>query len=103
MHATGRAQELRLGTLEPLATSDDEVLLVHASSGRRDREHEPGRKRHRHQGIRPELPPRAAPGVVYTLWTTALTPDAAYVTRLHVRRGAPRTADILRVAILPSG
>ncbi len=103
VHATGRAQALRLGTLEPLAPSDDETLLVHASSGRRDREREPGRRRHRHQGIRPELPPRAAPGVVYTLWTSALAPNAAYVTRLHVRSGAPQTADILRVAILPSG
>ena len=103
VHATGRAQELRLGTLEPLATSEDEILLVHASSGRRDREREPGRRRHRHQGIRQQLPPRAPPGVVYTLWTSALTRDTAYVTRLHVRRGAPRTADILRVAILPAG
>jgi hypothetical protein len=39
--------------------------------------------------------------VVDTLWTTALTADAAYVTRLHVPRGAPRTADILRVPIGP--
>ena len=99
VHATGRAQELRAGTLEPLDPADDEVLLVHASSGQRDREREPGRKRHRHQGRRPTLPPRAAPGVVDTLWTTALTPTAAYVTRLHVLRGAPRTADILSVPI----
>ena len=101
VHATGRAQELRVGTLEPLAPADDEVLLVHASSGARDREREPGRRRHRHQGLRPALPPRAAPGVVDTLWTTALTTGSAYVTRLHVARGAPRTADILRVPILP--
>jgi hypothetical protein len=101
VHATGRAQELRIGTIEPLAPDDDETLLVHASSGRRDREHEPGRRRHRHRGRRPELPPRSAPGVVDTLWTTALTANAAYVTRLHVQRGAPRTADILRVPIAP--
>jgi len=99
VYATGRAQELRIGTIEPLAPADDEVLLVHPSSGRRDREHESGRKRHRHQGRRPVLPPLAAPGVVDTLWTTALTPDAAYFTRLRARRGAPRTADILRVPI----
>jgi hypothetical protein len=101
VHATGRAQELRVGTFEPLEPADDEVLLVHASSGQRDREHDPGRRRHRHQGQRPQLPPRAAPGVVDTLWTTALTADAAYVTRLHVLQGAPRTADILRVPIGP--
>src|SRR5215217_1330955 len=99
VHATGRAQELRLGTIEPLAPEDDEVLLVHPSSGRRDREREPNRRRHRHEGIRPALPPRAEPGVVDTLWTTALTAEAAYVTRLRRRRGQPRTADILRVAI----
>jgi len=103
VHATGRAQELRLGTLGPAATATDQILLVHASSGRRDRERERGRKRHGHQGVRPLLPPRAAPGVVYTLWTSALTPAAAYVTRLHTRVGEPRTADILRVAIEPAG
>jgi len=101
VHATGRAQELRIGTIEPLAPADDEVLLVHPSSGRRDREREPGRRRHRHQGRRPALPPRAAPGVVDTLWTTALTGDAAYFTRLHVSHGATQTADILRVPIAP--
>ena len=101
VHATGRAQELRIGTLEPLAPADDEMLLVHASSGARDREREPGRKRHRHQGRRPELPPRAAPGVVDTLWTTALTAGSAYVTRLHAVRGGLRTADILRVPFAP--
>ncbi len=101
VHATGRAQELRIGTLEPLAPADDEVLLVHPSSGRRDREREPSRKRHRHQGVRPELPPRAQAGVVDTLWSTALTADSAYFTRLRARRGAPRTADILRVPIVP--
>lgn len=100
VHATGRAQELRAGPIEPLEPADDAVLLVHASSGRRDREHEPGRRRHRHRGRRPELPPRAQPGIVDTLWTTALTADAAYVTRIRARRGAGRTADILRVSIV---
>lgn len=100
VHATGRAQELRLGGLTPIDPGADAVLCVHPSSGRRDREHEHGRKRHRHQGRRPKLPPLAAPGVVDTLWTTALTQDAAYVTRLHVQRGAQRSADILRVPIM---
>jgi hypothetical protein len=99
VHATGRAQELRLGPIAPLDTRDDEVLLVHASSGRRDREHEPGRRRHRHRGRRPELPPRAAPGVVDTLWTTALTGASAYFTRIRARQGLARSADILRVAV----
>jgi hypothetical protein len=97
VRATGRTQELRVGPLEP--TDDDEVLLVHASPGRRDREAERGLRRHRHGPRRPQkLPPRAAPGVVDTLWSTALSSDAAYVTRLHVQLGAPRSADILSVA-----
>ena len=103
VHATGRAQELRLGAVAPLAPAADAVLLVHPSSGRRDREHEPGRRRHRHGGQRPKLPPRAEPGVVDTLWTTALAPDAAYVTRLRARKGAARTADILGVRLAPGG
>jgi len=103
VRATGRAQELRLGLLGPREPADDELLLVHPSSGRRDREHEPGRHRHRHRGRRPLLPPRAEPGVVDTLWTTALTAEAAFVTRLRARRGAARTADILRVPLDPEG
>ena len=51
VHATGRAQELRIGTLEPLAPADDEILLVHASSGARDRERE----------RRPQAPPPPGP------------------------------------------
>ena len=42
-----------------------------------------------------------APGVVATLWSTALTGDAAYVTRLRAVSGGARTADILRVPALP--
>ena len=103
VRATGRQQELRLGAVGPARPIDDRVLLVHPSSGRRDREHEHGRHRHRqgYRGHRPPLPPRAAPGVVATLWSTALTGDTAYVTRLRAIRGAARTADILRVPALP--
>jgi hypothetical protein len=99
VRATGRVQELRIGPVEPRDPDRDDVLLEHASPGRRDREHEPGRHRHRHRGRRPKLPPRAAPGVVDTLWSTALTDAAAYVTRLHVQLGAPRSADILSVPV----
>jgi hypothetical protein len=100
VHATGETQQLRLGPLAPADPAADRVLLVHASSGRRDREHESGRRRHR-QGypgrLRPPLPPRATPGTVATLWSTALTPDTAYVTRLRAVRGKGRSADILSV------
>lgn len=97
VHATGRTQELRIGPLEPGDPDRDDTVLVHASAGQRDREKEPGRHRHRHRRRLRELPPRAAPGVVDTLWSTALTADAAYVTRLHAERGSPRSADILSV------
>ena len=103
VHATGRAQELRIGPLIALDPAADEILLVHPSSGRRDREHEPGRRRHRRGARRPVLPPRAEPGIVDTLWTAALATDAAFVTRLRARRGAARTADILRVPLAQPG
>jgi hypothetical protein len=100
VHATGQTQQLRVGPLAPGDPDADTVLLVHASPGRRDREHEPGRHRHRqgYSGRRhPPLPPRSQPGVVATLWTTAIVPGAAYVTRLRAVRGKGRTADILSV------
>ncbi len=100
VHATGQTQQLRAGPLAPGDPEDDDALLVHASPGRRDREHEPGRHRHR-QGYprrrHPPLPPRSSPGVVATLWSTAIGPGAAYVTRLRVVRGKGRTADVLSV------
>jgi hypothetical protein len=100
VHATGQLQQLRVG---PLAIGDpdaDAVILSHPSPGRRDREHERGRRLHRAGYPRrrhPLLPPRAPAGVVATLWSTALTPETAYVTRLRAIRGQGRTADILSV------
>ena len=97
---TGAAARYAASRLRPRTTSC--CSCIHRPAAR-DREHEPGRRRHRHRRRRPKLPPRAQPGVVDTLWTTALTPDAAYVTRLRARRGAARTADILRVPVVPAG
>jgi hypothetical protein len=100
VHATGVTQQLRVGPLAPADPNTDAVVLVHASPGRRDKEHEPGRRRHRagYPGRRrAPLPPRSSPGVVATLWTTALMPGAALVTRLRVVRGRGRSADILSV------
>jgi hypothetical protein len=100
VHATGHTQQLRIGPLAPGDPAADAALLIHAAPGRRDREHEAGRHRHRagYPGRRRSpLPPRAAPGVVATLWSTALMPGAAFVTRLRVVRGQGRSADILSV------
>jgi hypothetical protein len=47
---------------------------------------------------RPRRPPKEGPpGTTTTLWTTALAPDAAYVTRL-TQRGSRTSADLLRLA-----
>ena len=100
VHAWGRQQELRLGPLEP--GGEDRVIAVHPSSGRRDREHEEGRRRHRYR-YRAPLPPIAPRGETQSLWSTALAPDGAYVTRIVAHAGQPRRADILRVALPDRG
>jgi hypothetical protein len=64
-------------------------------TGRRDAGHEKGHGRH-HAGYPGGRPPRLAPrppaGVSTTLWTTALGPATAYVTRLRHRSGTTTTA-----------
>ena len=100
VHASGEVQTLRVGPLAPGDPDADAVILVHPAQGRRDREHEPGRRLHRqgYAGHRhPPLPPRATPGAVATLWSTALAPGTAYVTRITAAKGLPRTADVLSV------
>jgi len=99
VHATGQVQQLRLGALAPADPGADRVLLVAPSPGQRDRERERGRHRHRqgYRGRRPPLPPRAPRGVVATLWTTALSADTAYATRLRALKGAQRATDIVSV------
>jgi hypothetical protein len=99
VHATGQVQQLRIGPIAPADSNADAVLLTQPSPGQRDREHEHGRHRHRagYRGNRPPLPPRSPRGVVATLWTTALVPGTAYVTRLRAIKGSGRTGDILSV------
>jgi hypothetical protein len=54
---------------------------------------------HRPSWRRPPRTPNTDPrGTTTTLWTTALAPDAVYVTRLHQRRGSGPAADLLRLA-----
>jgi len=75
------------------------ALSTHPTA-RRDAGHERDRERHGAGypgGKPPTFPERAPEGVAVTLWSTALAPGAAYVSRL--RRTADGTSNtILRLA-----
>ncbi len=78
----------------------DESLLTMHPTVRRDAGHEPGRKRHDEGypgGRAPKAPRRAPAGVTVTLWSTALAPDAAYVSRIRRTRSGTSNV-ILRLA-----
>ncbi len=89
--ATRQQLRLRRGATET-------VLYSIAPTARRDAARETGHGRHRHRGRVPPLPQRPRPGVTETLWTTALSDQAAYVTRLRARRGGGSDSSLLRVA-----
>jgi hypothetical protein len=101
VRSTYTRQELRVGPPVRRATTRDRRLYSTTPTGRRDAGHERGRGRHRLRHPRrkpPRLAPRPPAGVSTTLWTTALGPATAYVTRLRHRRGAPTTtATVLSV------
>ena len=94
VEASPWSQTLRLGRRGSTRSS---VLLKIAPAIQADKgyttKHGPHRRTRRPRRPRPEGPP----GTTTTLWTTALAPDAAYVTRLRARDGTTRAA-ILRVA-----
>ncbi len=101
VRSTSTRQELRLGPPDRRATTRDRRLYGTTPTGRRDAGHEKGHGRHRAGypgGKPPPLPPRPRAGVSTTLWTTALGPGAAYVTRLRHRGGTTGTvATVLSV------
>jgi hypothetical protein len=91
VRSTYRAQELWLGGRRIYRTTP---------TARRDAGAEPGRARHRagYPGGKPPRQHRRPPaGVTETLWSTALGPEAAYVTRIRRGPGGDTTAVILRV------
>lgn len=93
-------QQLVIGTRTGPA-GDDEVLFSTLPTARRDSGAEPGRRRHGagYPGGRPpRLPARPKQGGTLTLWSTALGPGSAYVTRLRAAGRGSATASILRVA-----
>ena len=89
-------QELRLGPVTRRSPRKDRRLWSTVPTGRRDAGHEPGdiHKQHGHPHRLWKRPPR---GASFTLWTTALGDDAAYVTRLRQIAGRPLVAEIVRV------
>ena len=96
VRSTSEHQELRLGPLRSRRVRGDRTLYAIVPTGRRDAGHEPG-DRHKAHGHPKRPPPRPRRGVAYTLWTTALGPHDAYVTRLRQDAGEPVRATLLRV------
>jgi len=99
VRSTATRQELRLGPPVRRRPGRDRPLYGSWPSGRRDAGHERRRGRHR-AGYRGGRPPRLAPrppaGTTDTLWSTALGPETAYVTRLR-RRAGSTAATVLAV------
>jgi len=94
VRSTFSRQELRLGPPVRRAPARDRRLYGTTPTGRRDAGHERGHGRHRsgYPGRRPPpLAPRPPAGISYTLWSTALGPQAAFVTRLRHRGGTTTT------------
>jgi hypothetical protein len=97
VRSTYKRQQLRLGALRPQRLTRDRALYGTVPNNRRDAGYEPGIEHHRH-GNPHKLWPRPPRNVHMTLWTTALTADAAFVTRLRQDTGKPMKATLLRVA-----
>jgi hypothetical protein len=84
VRTSSRTQQLRLAN-----GGRERTVYRIAATARRDRGYEPGHhplRKHHHE---PHPPPRQPRGTDTTLWTTALSARAAYVTR--VTRGGGRT------------
>jgi hypothetical protein len=90
-----RGQVVLLGPRRARGGRSDRRLYTTHATVRRDAGHEPGHHRHGagYPGGRPpRLPERAPRGVEITLWTTALAPGAAYVTRTRHTASATTSA-----------
>jgi hypothetical protein len=93
-------QQVLIGPRRSRRGDRDRALLSMHPPVRRDAGHEPGHKRHSEGypgGRAPKLPPRAPAGVAVTLWSTALAPGAAYVSRMRRTRDGTATV-IMRLA-----
>jgi hypothetical protein len=99
VRSTYTRQELRLGPPGRRPTTRDRVVYSTTPTARRDADHDKGRHLI-HAGYPgghpPPLAPRPPAGITDTLWTTALGPTAAYVTRVRLR-GGRTTSTVLSV------
>jgi len=100
INSSSARQLVRIGARRARSGDQDRTLLAMHPVSRRDAGHERGRERHAAGypgGKAPKFPERAPEGVTVTLWSTALAPTAAYVSRQ--RRAAEGTTNtILRLA-----
>ncbi len=100
VRSTFQRQELVIGPRRERRTVDRRLFSMHPVV-RRDAARERGRARHGAGypgGRAPTLPERAPQGVTVTLWSTALSPTEAYVSRLRRARDGRTANTILRVA-----
>jgi hypothetical protein len=89
VRSSPQGQDVLLGPRRERSGRADARLYAEPPTARRDAGHEPGHHRHGagYPGGRPPpLPPRAPAGVDLELWTTALAPGMAYVTRIERSR-----------------
>ena len=100
INSSSERQLVRIGARRARSGDQDRTLFSMHPVSRRDAGHERGRERHGAGypgGKAPKFPERAPEGVTVTLWSTALAPNAAYVSRQ--RRAAEGTTNtILRLA-----
>jgi hypothetical protein len=95
IRSSAERQEVLIGPRRARDGSRDDGLLTMHPTRRRDTGRERGRERHGEgypRGRPPKLPARAPVGVAVTLWSTALAPGAAYVSR--IRRTASGTSNV---------
>ncbi len=96
VRSSAERQEVLLGPRRARRGARDRRLLNMHAAIRRDAGREPGHARHGagyRGGKAPKLPQRAPEGVTVTLWSTALAPGAAYVSRM--RRTAAGTSNVI--------
>jgi hypothetical protein len=94
VRATDAHQQLLLGPAVPRASAGDRQLLRVRSTTQRDAGHDAG---HTTQGrLGEDRHARPLRPAQYSLWSTALAPGAAFVTRLRV---SGRSADIVRLQL----